>query len=127
LLWWTRNELWEPAVTLGDYTLRGTDLWDMRTASGSLIAERVLGIALTSNGGRLLWWTRNELWVLWIRNTDYQPFRTEGERQAITRFSVPIVRAAWFRDNDHIVVELGAATYRVLEIDTRGGINMIKL
>jgi hypothetical protein len=114
-------------VRVGDFALRKAQLWDMRTASGSLIADNVLGMTVATNNSRILWWTRNELWVLWLRNTDYQPFHTEGERQAITRFSVPIVRAAWFRDDDHIVVELGGASYRVIETDTRGGLNMIKL
>jgi hypothetical protein len=117
----------EPEVRIGDFALRGAQLWDMRSASGSLVAESVLGVTLAGNGSRILWWTRNELWVLWLRNTDYQPFHTEGERQAITRFSVPIIRAAWFRDVDHIVVELSGPSYRVIETDTRGGINMVKL
>lgn len=114
-------------IAIGNFTLRGTQLLDMRTASASLIADGVLGVTPTSDTSRLLWWTRNELWVLWLRNTDYQPFRSENERQAITRFSVPIVRAAWFRDSDHIVVDLGGQTYRIIETDTRGGVNIIKI
>ncbi len=116
-----------PEVRVGDIVLRGSQLLDMRTASASVIADQVLGFTPTDNGSRVLWWTRNELWVLWLRNTDYQPYRTENERAAITRFSVPIVRAAWFRDDDHIVVDLGNQTYRILETDTRGGTNIIKL
>jgi hypothetical protein len=115
-----------PEVRVGDFVLSGSQLWDMRVGSGSLVAENVLGISLAKNNGRIVWWTRNELWVLWVRSTDYQPFRTEGERQAITRFSVPIQRAAWFRDDDHIVVELGGTSYRVIETDARGGANIIR-
>ncbi len=114
-------------VRVDDFVLRGTQLLDMRTASGSLIAENVLGMTVAENTSRILWWTHNELWVLWLRNTDYQPFRAEGERQAITRFSVPILRAAWFRDDDHIIVDLGNSGYRVIETDARGGANIIKL
>ena len=114
-------------VRVDDFVLRGTQLLDMRTASGSLVAEGVLGMTVAKNTSRILWWTRNELWVLWLRNTDYQPFRVEDERQAITRFSVPILRAAWFRDNDHIVVDLGNSGYRVIETDARGGTNIIKI
>lgn len=117
----------KPAVTVGDFTLRGTQLLDMRVASGSVVAEQVLGMTETDNADRILWWTRNELWVMWLRNTDYQPFRTEGQKQAITRFSVPIMRASWFRDHDHIVVDIGKQDYRIIETDTRGGVNIIKL
>ncbi len=116
-----------PTVTLGEFELRGQALWQMNTASGSLIAENVLGFTLTKNSDRVMWFTRNEVWVRWLRNTDYQPFRTEGDTQLITRFSVSILGAAWFRDSDHIVVDLGLGGYRVLETDTRGGINIIKI
>lgn len=113
-------------VRVGDFLLKGDQLWDMRTASASVLATGVVGVTLTKDSSRILWWTRNELWVQWLRATDKQPYRVEGERQAITRFSVPIVRAAWFRDNEHIVADLGI-TYRIIETDTRGGTNIIKI
>lgn len=111
----------------GGFLLREGSLLDMRTGSSSLIAEHVLGFATSGDQQRLLWWTRNEIWVLWLSNTDQQPYRVEGERQAITRFSVRIARASWFRDNEHIVVDLGNESYRILEVDGRGGTNIINL
>lgn len=114
-------------LTVNGFTLKGTQLLDSRTASASFVAENVLGLTPTGDGSRILWWTHNELWVLWLNNTNSQPYRTEDERMAITRFSVPIVRAAWFRDDDHIVVDLGNRTYRIIETDTRGGTNIIKM
>ncbi|MCC6934299.1 MAG: hypothetical protein IT406_01205 [Candidatus Yanofskybacteria bacterium] len=114
-------------VTDGTFALKGTTLWRTDAASASVVAESVLGFARPTDGSRVLWWTRNDLWVVWLRNTDYQPFHSEGDRQLITRISVPIRRAAWFRGRDHIVVDLGSQSYRVVEIDTRGGVNIIKL
>jgi hypothetical protein len=114
-------------VTRGPLALEGTTLLDIRSASPSVVAEQVLGFAVADNESRVLWWTRNELWVLWLRNTGEQPYRAEGERQAITRFAVPIARAAWFRDLEHIVADLGNQSYRVIETDARGGTNIIKL
>ncbi len=114
-------------VRSGDFLLRGNVLLDARTASASEIAQGVIGFELNGNGNRLLWWTRNEIWVQWLRNTDYQPFRSEGEKQVITRFSVPIGRAAWFRDDDHVVADIGNQSYRVIETDARGGLNIIKI
>ena len=109
------------------FIIQKKSLIDTRTASGSLVAENVLGFATAKDQSRILWWTRNEVWVLWLRNTDQQPYRTEGERQVLTRFSVPITRAAWFRDLEHVAVDLGNQSYRIIEIDTRGGTNIIKL
>jgi hypothetical protein len=116
-----------PTVVLDGFTLRGSTLLRMDTASGSLVAEQVLGFEPADGGNRVMWFTRNEVWVQWFSDTNYQPFRTTGDKQLITRFSVPISRAAWFRDNDHIVVDLGAGSYRVLETDTRGGVNIIRI
>jgi len=114
-------------VTDNDFTLQGTVLLDERAASSSVVAENVLGFMISDNESRMLWWTRNEIWVLWLRNTDSQPYRSEGERQAVTRFSVPIFGAAWFRDIEHIVADLGNQSYRIIETDARGGTNIIKL
>ena len=92
----------------------------------SLPGTGVLGYMPSDNGDRVLWWTRNELWVLWVRDTNYQPYHVAGDRELVTRWSVPVVKAAWFRDRDHIVVDLGGGQYRVVEIDTRGGINIVR-
>lgn len=115
------------AVSDREFRLEGTTFLDVRTASPSVIAERVLGFHRASDGGSVLWWSRNEIWVLWLRNTGDQPYRTEGDRQAVTRFSVPILGAAWFRDGYHVVADLGNASYRIIETDARGGTNIIKL
>ncbi len=114
-------------LRVGDFQLDEAHLLDMRPASPSLVADRVLGFSVTDDSSRLLWWSRNEIWVLWLNNTDQQPYRSEGERQAITRLSVPIIRAAWFRDHEHIVIDVGNESYRILETDGRGGTNIIKL
>ncbi len=114
------------SVTAGNWTLTGTDLkLNDGTASGSLIAQNVLGFMPSS--GSVLWWTRNELWVYWTSGTNDQPFRTTGDREMVTRWAAPIVRAAWFRDGSHIVVDLGPSGYRVVETDLRGGVNIIRL
>lgn len=108
-------------ITWDDITLRGTQLWRTDTASPSLIADAVMGFALPDNHDRVLWWSRGDLWVLWLKSTDYQPFRLANERELVVRQAAPIVRAAWFRDKDHIVLDLGGGAYRVVETDLRGG------
>lgn len=115
-----------PEVQIGTWLLRGTQLFNT-AASPSLVAEQVLGFAPIDGNARVFWWTRNELWVLWVRSTDYQPYHVAGDRELVSRWSVPILGAAWFRDRDHIVVDLGSSGYRVLELDTRGGLNIIKI
>ena len=95
------------------------------TATSLLIGSGAKGYMPSDNGDRMLWWTRNELWVVWVRSTDYQPYHVAGDRELVTRWSVPITKAAWFRGRDHIVVNL-SGSYRVIETDTRGGTNIVR-
>ncbi|OGN03734.1 MAG: hypothetical protein A2655_04245 [Candidatus Yanofskybacteria bacterium RIFCSPHIGHO2_01_FULL_43_42] len=97
------------------------------------IAENVKGFALSKDKNKLTWWTTNELWVMWLSDTNYQPYHKKGDKELITRLSTQIKKAAWFRDDEHLIVDSNPSTnskqngYKVLEIDTRGGINIIEI
>lgn len=89
------------------------------------LAENVKGFILSKDNNKLAWWTANEVWVIWFNDTSYQPYHKKGDKELITRFSTQIKKVAWFRDEDHLIVD--SSGYKVLEIDTRGGINIIEL
>jgi hypothetical protein len=106
-------------------TLAKGKLFDAPIASGSLLADHVLGIA-RGGSDRLLWWTNNEIWILWRSATNYQPLRVQGERSLIARFRTPIIRAGWY-DAEHVVVDMGSAGMLIFETDMRGGQNVIRI
>ena len=87
------------------------------------VAENVKGFALSKDNNKLAWWTANELWVMWLNDANYQPYHKKGDKELITRFSIQIKKAAWFRDEDHLILDTGY--FNILEIDTRGGINIV--
>ena len=116
-----------PMAQDGPITLRGTRLSWKDGEEIKQLSTVALGFALSENQNRLLWWTSHELWVLWLQPTGYQPYHVSGDTALITRFSSVIRKAAWYPDSDHIAVDLGTLGYRITEIDTRGGINIIKL
>lgn len=89
------------------------------------IAENVKGFTLSKDKNKLAWWTANEIWVMWLNDAGYQPYHKKGDKELITRFSTQIKKAAWFRDEDHLIVD--SSGYNVLEIDIRGGINIVKI
>lgn len=89
------------------------------------ISNNARGFAVSESRNKLVWWTPNEIWVLWINDANYQPYRLAGEKELITRFSTPITSVMWFRGEDHLFVESGG--YKILELDTRGGINIAEL
>jgi hypothetical protein len=91
---------------------------------GEILGENVEGFMLSESRRKILWWTSNELWVMWLTNTDYQPYMRTGDKQLITRLATPILQAAWYRGEDHIVLD--SAGYKIVEIDKRGGTNIIK-
>ena len=99
------------------------------------IAGNVKGFRLLKNKNKIAWWTNNELWVMWLRDTNYQPFYKNGDREMIIRFAQTIQNAAWFQDEDHVILELERvdskgrpySIYQVVEIDKRGGVNIIEL
>lgn len=93
---------------------------------GGKIADKVLGYALNNDRNAVAWWTSREIWIMWLNETNYQPFHKAYDQELITRFTIPIEKVIWYPDQDHVVVE-ASKSYRIFEIDTRGGINNIKL
>jgi|SRR3989338_9223921 len=99
------------------------------------IAGNVKGFRLSENENKIAWWTANELWIMWLKDTSYQPFYKKGDKELITRFLISIQNGAWFRGEDHVVLELEQkdshgrqySIYRIIEIDKRGGINIVEL
>ncbi len=91
-----------------------------------VIADNVVGFALSGDKNKLAWWnTSNELWVIWLNDTSYQPYHKNGDMEKITRLASRIKNIGWFRGEDHIVID--SVGYKVVEIDTRGEVNIIKI
>lgn len=99
------------------------------------VASSVKGFRLSGNKNKLAWWNSNELWIIWLNDQNYQPSYKQGDKEVITSFQIPIQNGAWFRDEDHIILELDQrdskgrpySIYRVIEIDKRGGVNIIEI
>ncbi len=105
------------------YLKNGVLFKNMENGEVERLAYLVVGFTLSPDGQKLSWWNSNELWIMWLSDTDYQPYHKAGDKDLITRFSINIKNAAWFRDSDHVVVD--SAGYKVVEIDKRGGLNII--
>lgn len=92
----------------------------------NVFALNVVWFSISENNQKVMWWTKNnEIWVQWLQSVDYQPVHNAGDRDMVIRLSSPIQRATWFRGDNHLVVQ--STGFRIIEIDTRGGINIIKL
>lgn len=89
------------------------------------LAVNISGFVLSSDDNKLAYWTGRELWVIWFNDTNYQPLRKTGDKERIIRISRPVVKAVWYKDTDWLVVDDGR-NYKVLETDTRGGVNVVE-
>lgn len=97
--------------------------------------DYVKGFKISENKNKVVWWTANELWITWLNDQHYQPLRKRGRQELITRFSKTIQNAIWFRGEDHLAVEIEErdvrgrpySSYKIIEIDKRGGINIVEL
>lgn len=92
------------------------------------IATNVLDFSLSNNGHKIAWWNNYEIWVMWLVDTNYQPFMKNGQIESVTRFSVPINLATWYKGDNHLLIRFGKTkphAYQIVEIDKRGGVNLV--
>lgn len=114
----------------GQFFVKNRTLYKTLETQPEKIADNVLGFSVSENENKLAWWNANELWVVWLHDADYQPYKKENDRELITRFSAKIKAAAWFKGSDHLVIDVSDSQkkiYNIVEIDKRGGINIIEI
>ncbi len=76
----------------------------------------------STDENKAMWFNNHEVWIQWLNDSDYQPFRKSGDTELITRFAQTINDAQWYKDSSHVVVSVGGIL-KFIEIDTRGEIN----
>ncbi len=113
----------EPETRL--FYIENGNLYQTIDSKPMKIASNVEGFSVSDGNRKIAWWNTYVMWVMWLEDTDYQPFHKKGDVELITRFAAPIERVAWFDAEDHIVVQSNG--YKIIEIDKRGGLNIIKL
>lgn len=116
-----------PAPESPSFEFRGgTLVWRNAQNIIETLDQDVLGYVIDPKQDHLAWWTDHEVFVLWLKDSNRQPFHLVGERELITRVGTSIKQVTWFPDEYHLVIETTNA-YRIVEIDTRGGTNSATL
>lgn len=85
-----------------------------------------LDAQLSPDEEKIFTFTKHEIWVKWVKDTRYQPYKKIGEEDLITRFSQEINDIQWYSDSAHLLVSAGK-TLKFVEIDVRGGINIMDI
>ncbi len=78
------------------------------------------------DGAKKLFFNSHEIWLEWLKDTNYQPFKKFGDKELIARFSQSIVDVQWYKDSDHLLADVGGIL-KFIEIDSRGVVNIYDL
>lgn len=78
------------------------------------------------DGEKETWFNDYEIWVSWLKDSGYQPYRKAGETELITRFSQRISGVRWHKNSDHLIADVGGIL-KFIEIDTRDGLNVFDI
>ena len=82
------------------------------------IGDGILGAPFSDDGKKLLFWSENEISVIFLRKWEVQPYRAENEIQTIMRLSTPVDNVFWFRDYEHIFFSV-KNKIKLVELDSR--------
>jgi hypothetical protein len=82
------------------------------------IGDGILGAQFSDDGKKLLFWSGNEIKVMFLRKWEVQPYRDENEIQTIIRLSTPVDNVFWFRDYEHIFFS-AKNKIKLIELDSR--------
>ncbi len=91
------------------------------------LSDNVEGIQFSDDGKKLLYWTKNEISVLYLIDWGVQPFRVRNDVENITRYSQEIKNVQWFnKDYEHVIFSVDAQV-KIIELDPRGQRNCLDL
>ena len=82
------------------------------------IGNSVKGAQFSNDGKKLLFWTGNDISVLFLRKWDVQPYREENEIQSVIRLASTVRNVFWYRDYEHIFYSVGNEI-KMIELDPR--------
>jgi hypothetical protein len=90
------------------------------------VAEETTNFTKSPDGVKSVWFNEHEIWVSWLKDSSYQPYRKANEKELITRFSQKVSDVQWYKDSEHLIADVGGVL-KFIEIDNRGGLNIFDI
>lgn len=91
------------------------------------IGKNVVTYKISKDENKIAWTdTSNELWIFWLKDSNYQPFHEYGDTVLIYKSAEPLSKISWFRNSEYIALDL-INGYKIIEIDERGGTNIANI
>jgi hypothetical protein len=82
------------------------------------VTDGIKSVQFSNDGKKLLYWSDNEINVIFLRKWDVQPRRVENEIQQVVRLSSPVKNVFWYRDYEHIFFS-SQNSVKIIELDSR--------
>ncbi len=114
----------------GPYYIENNTLYVNSEDGPVSIASNVSEVFRSGDGQKLMWATGSQIWLYWLADQNEQPFHKANDILVLAKLNQSIHTLAWFRDSSHVVANIGTAeapVIKVIELDTRGGQNIISL
>ncbi|NTW14378.1 MAG: PEGA domain-containing protein [Candidatus Moranbacteria bacterium] len=83
----------------------------------------IKGVQFSDDGKKLLFFTENEISVVFTHKWEVQPYRQSGEIIQIARFSTPVSYPQWAKDYEYVLFGLGKEL-KTAELDHRNRRNI---
>ncbi len=83
------------------------------------VASGIRGVHFSDDGKKLLYWSDNEISVLFLRDWETQPVRKKGEKFTLVRFAEKIDNVQWVKYYEHVLFTVGK-DIKITELDNRG-------
>lgn len=107
-------------------TIEATLARDLHQDTEELIDANKKGSAIDKDGGRILWWKEQEIWVEWQPETRL-PLYAEKNPAMILKIELATIRNAAFYPRRDAAIAAYANGIFVIELDGRGGYNVFPL
>ena len=96
-----------------------SSLYQTKGDQTTKLASNVTGFELSPDGVKLLYHNSHEIYVLYLRDTSYQPYKTANETNLLTRTSRTISNVQWYKDSSHALIN-ASGNLVFTELDDRG-------
>lgn len=90
------------------------------------IGTLIEGMQFSNDGKKFLFWSRNEIFVYFLRDWNVQPIRSEDNLETISRYSDDLSHIQWFDDYEHIIFTVGDQI-KIIELDPRDHRNSMNI
>lgn len=99
------------------------ELWLYNRYQDDIFYDRILtagaeGSQFSDDGKKLLYFTKNEAFIYYLRDWEVQPTRVRDSRQQILRLATDISFPRWSYDYEHVLF-INDQTLKIIELDNR--------